>query len=82
MGNVLYKIGGLCDQNLLTFQKMLAVTNSPVPVTIPPLNAPRTIAVVLNHPAHLHTPHYAVCKEKAASGTAEKYYEIAPTFSV
>jgi len=61
---------------------MLAVTNSLVPVTKPPLNASRTIAVVLNHPARLHTPHYTAHKEKVASGTAEKYYEIAPTFSV
>jgi len=61
---------------------MLAATNSLVPVTKPPLNASKTIAVVLNHPVRLHIPHYIVHKEKVVSGTAEKYCEIAPTFFV
>jgi hypothetical protein len=65
-----------------TFQKMLVVTNSLVPVTKPPSNASRITAVVLNHPEYSHTPHYTVDKEKAVFETAEKYYGTVPTSSV
>ena len=70
------------SSHLFTSQKMLAVTNSLVPVTKSPLNALRIIAVVLNHPEHSHTPHYTVDKEKAVFEIAEKYYGTAPTSSV
>lgn len=72
----------MVPRHLFIFQKMLAVTNFPAPVTKPPLNALRTTEAVQNHPAHLHSPHCIVDKEKAVFGTAEKYYETAPTFSV
>lgn len=64
------------------FPEDASVTNSLVPVTKPPLNALRIIAVVLNHPGHSHTLNYTVNKEKVVFGIAEKYYGTAPTSSV
>ena len=72
---------GTTFSELFTFQKMLAVTNSLVPVTKPPSNDSKIIAVVLSHLGHLHTPRCTGDKEKAVSETAEKYSETAPTFS-
>jgi hypothetical protein len=72
----------MVPSHLFTFQKMLAVTNFLVPVTKPPLNVSRTIAVGLNRPGHSHTPHCTANKEKVVFETAEKYYETVPTFSV
>ena len=72
----------IASSHLFTFQQMLTETNSLVPVTKPPLNTSRIIAVVLNHPEYSHTPHYTVDKEKAVFETAEKYYGTAPISSV